>query len=1379
MAINPYTTPADYKYVPIPFREMAAAGAQADKRLGNLFENAAKINQNILYRRGDAEAARQEWASTQKKLQDLTNNIYKDPSKYKQHARDLYGLSAEVTDPFGKRAALAKRYQQEEQWKKTIDENKGIGGTRYGEFLKSQIGAKALDFDATFDPVTGQAADITLDYQYGIPNYLDNSQTQAELNTIADNLHKTLIQSGELDENAQKTYFEGVNSGKTVYTALQESGITPERIRAAMALAIKERDDLIGSAQLRTDTDAFQMGVQSGTDESNFFSLDPNGNVVFDTNTELGSALEGLTIAKAYKEEKQEKVEVANVKDKKSEYQKQAEKDKAKKAAIWEPGFGINSPSAPINPTTPQKVYEALEGDGTDDNKGLNNELRQLEDQWEKHKSGKHLGGGLSAEDASKLNGRLQYTRKKIKAYEAMLEPYQKQTKAYIKQKKLLTEEGKFEYTHGGKKKYQLDDDYTPTAKVQMAEDILNSKEYKEWLADQEISVYARDEGWSHMRQPFKKYLESNGHKDLWEEIYNSEDDNDLNYLQNVYQYNRAIKNSNIDIKNELEKISDEMLESSEGITIQIQTLPELSGKEHTKLDPGYKYSDLIRMNPTSFRFYGIGEDGTFGDIDEKILEQVKSADSWEAEKDSPTKKPYFEMVGVTKGNDMLSESGHPYLVMNLRNGTDGKIIKQMYVEPKDPSNTDIYTRLESDYAKSAEYRGVNEQTMGDIKQAERMHYMPYQSTLSDSFGGYRLHLGEHPMAFSSGEKVPGTDYTMPSYQVYSIPMNRGEVIQYGNKEVIKVDGVDLNGNSVSYFSPKIPDIQVVHGSDGTIKAMLPGDYTFDLEGNPVQLPGKEPTTFGSGKEGWMEFNEWAKKKMAYYDAGARMSSQLRNGLESLAAQQNIDITQISPEDRNKLIQYAVNSEMQLGKVAPRMTAQVQEELYKMLIPYIGPDGSWRIPYHSLADREKENLSGYSSPTNDSRATNTYQDGNNTTMVGTSEPTVGGDEYVPPVSYADKLEQEAANDTVPNDTVPEAVVDTNAVVPDSNLVLPSDTNTLMNTLYGTPDTVPTNDTIPLTNVPLNSINTDSIPAANDTIPLTNVPLRSIRTENDDLENIVYGGDTLPTVEISAPASEKGLIARYNRQLADFKSKGYYINENGKRVKSAPKPPAAAASTQQDVISTIDTTGSTPKLPIQQVEEDAAQANIADITTMSDSLKNEQIVTFNKNIPATTDNGKMLKTIENLRNKTYELGSKSGNNIDCSAFVYKVLTENGYNVSTVDLSSQGLWATSSNQKTYSSGNKNKVMTKEQLAKVPKNLKPGTVIAFDTGQYEFDKNRKWGIDHIGVIVHDSKGKAYIAESAQGKEGVALTPLDKRLDELSSKLVSVYTGVHPKNS
>jgi cell wall-associated NlpC family hydrolase len=156
----------------------------------------------------------------------------------------------------------------------------------------------------------------------------------------------------------------------------------------------------------------------------------------------------------------------------------------------------------------------------------------------------------------------------------------------------------------------------------------------------------------------------------------------------------------------------------------------------------------------------------------------------------------------------------------------------------------------------------------------------------------------------------------------------------------------------------------------------------------------------------------------------------------------------------------------------------------------------------------------------------------------------------------------------------------------------------------------------------------------------------------------------------------------------------------------------------------------------------------------------------------------VKKAAKYKDTDYKLYNRYGNSMNCSSFVEKVLTDAGYNIPKNDLSSQGIWA--------NTPTKSKSMYKDWTKIPDSKLQDGTIIAFDTGSHKFDKGRKWGIDHIGIIVRDKNGEPFILETSSSRNAPSLTPYKKRMAELSNSLKSentkkgygVYLGKYEKS-
>lgn len=180
----------------------------------------------------------------------------------------------------------------------------------------------------------------------------------------------------------------------------------------------------------------------------------------------------------------------------------------------------------------------------------------------------------------------------------------------------------------------------------------------------------------------------------------------------------------------------------------------------------------------------------------------------------------------------------------------------------------------------------------------------------------------------------------------------------------------------------------------------------------------------------------------------------------------------------------------------------------------------------------------------------------------------------------------------------------------------------------------------------------------------------------------------------------------------------------------------------------------PKYRSQFLNQNPNAEKVEDATELtSGNLTGKEITDVYNDVLEGT-NKDILHAITPFQNAAYEFGDKdSTDSIDCSGFVAAVYEEIGITLNPGDLSSDGIWRNSTEKETYT-----------DWETIPNDsLQPGTVIAFDTGEYSYDKRRKTGIDHIGIIVFDGNGNPMIAESSGSKDGVTLTPFKERMAEL----------------
>lgn len=175
-------------------------------------------------------------------------------------------------------------------------------------------------------------------------------------------------------------------------------------------------------------------------------------------------------------------------------------------------------------------------------------------------------------------------------------------------------------------------------------------------------------------------------------------------------------------------------------------------------------------------------------------------------------------------------------------------------------------------------------------------------------------------------------------------------------------------------------------------------------------------------------------------------------------------------------------------------------------------------------------------------------------------------------------------------------------------------------------------------------------------------------------------------------------------------------------------------------------------------------------TVIDTIE-EQVQTGTQTISTNQSNVNQYSTQSNLqvnalfgaanRYKGYKYGLGStgeGKKIDCSGFVSKVLQIAGVNVSR---------DTSENIMTRSNDFRLVLNLTESI------LREGDVVGFDRGSYSFDKGRKYGIDHIGIVVRNyNTGQLEFAESVSGA-GVRFKPLSQIIPKYNATSKKIYLG------
>jgi cell wall-associated NlpC family hydrolase len=133
---------------------------------------------------------------------------------------------------------------------------------------------------------------------------------------------------------------------------------------------------------------------------------------------------------------------------------------------------------------------------------------------------------------------------------------------------------------------------------------------------------------------------------------------------------------------------------------------------------------------------------------------------------------------------------------------------------------------------------------------------------------------------------------------------------------------------------------------------------------------------------------------------------------------------------------------------------------------------------------------------------------------------------------------------------------------------------------------------------------------------------------------------------------------------------------------------------------------------------------------------------------------LLASAEKYKDVDYSIGAKGKNNkMDCSGLVCAILNDNGVKAS---------------------GTSEDIVVnapmKPTITKVS-DFKVGDVIGIDSGKTSFDKGRKNGIDHIGIVI-EKDGKLFFTES-RGSKGFDMTPLDEKINKYQKANYELFVG------
>ena len=836
-SISPYTTPADYKYMPMPFKELLTAGMLMDKNVNKSLKDASELNQDIDFMEGDINSARRVWGETQKKINSRVADIYKNPGSHSKHAKAFFELANEEKDPFGEKAALHERHNRETALKTSIKDSGWEGDE--ARFLEDQITYD--NFDKSYDPTTGRAGEVTMG-GYEVPMHMTGKDLQDRMNTILSNSKETLL-SQTKPKTAAYAELKGIEPGNldAIYTWGSKYGITKAKISKALAESVTP--DMIDAAQLMDDS-RYGKGTIS---EQNFY--DPKTNA-FDNETILGGMANGASSLASYERttEKQQVVAPLPV----DAAANKAARKAAEKKALIQPGGYEHYMTIDSDPVTPAEIRKQLEGDGTDDNIGINAQIVEYQDVVNR---GLKNDPKVSASDAANAAAQIGYLNTKKKTLQEVMSSYKREYASAELAKMAEHNEGKEEQYYDG----IVDEDYEPSDKADYLTSILHSDAYIDWESKQLNNVASGSGSASKsdvgmLRQYIREVvkdptiLSTDGELAMSNKNFNIDED-DARYLQNVISFDNTTVDLIDDINDVLTNRSDEIKEEAEELatTIGIELFPEIEGvKSMSEDDPDYSITQKIQTNPHGYDFWYM-EDGklvkseTPGELEGTYLERANKANK---EKYVNTE---FHAIGTTRGSDLKTLNGKPYIAVNLvKSGTGGKgITKRYLVAPKATSGDRIYELAEQKYE-------MNEGLEGDaaasgIQQAERIHNSKEIKEFKEGIGGYNIDAGEYP-------PTPIPQNGKYSENEYLFNLNDPAALRRETK--ISVPNAQGGSNLVNYRAPVTVPLAIHHGSDGTVKVTNFNNVVGqDKQGSPIY----EQKTFSDvNGQSWQKAQRYA-----------------------------------------------------------------------------------------------------------------------------------------------------------------------------------------------------------------------------------------------------------------------------------------------------------------------------------------------------------------------------------------------------------------------------------------------------------------------------------------------------------------------------------------
>tara|TARA_R110002126_G_scaffold266759_1_gene410105 strand:+ start:14861 stop:17578 length:2718 start_codon:yes stop_codon:yes gene_type:complete len=682
MAINPYTTAAEYTYTPIPFREMMYAGAAADKRTSTLLSEAEKYNSTLPHWEGDDKAAKTLWENKEKAKQDLIDGIYSNPGNYASSSRELMSLARQETKVGGMESELNKRLEQANAYKAQVKESGWEG-----EF--AQYPLNTLDgnsFEKSYDIDLGTSGDVS---GINIPKYMSGEDMQGAMNTMLAQMKSKLLATYDEKEVEAMTKTQLVNAYGTL------NGNSKEEIASSMGLLMS--DDLINAAQHMSDSKVYAESRSKFDNEEEaeewFNNNRINESDFMDwktstpKNTHLGRMMEGLsTLASNNK---------LNIKEgKKSSGSSAIAKQQAKNYKEGQPSITANSWKI-TNPKTPLAVYDQLYG--TEGKPGI---IDQIDIAEQKMKESK----GNNSQDYVSAKTSLNILEAKRANMQTILDAYQDKLYNTNKDWKELQdfEDSKDSVVLDGISNANIADPDQPRKSDGTTDTFLDAIE----AINNDRTLYEYPETGS---QSSSRVVHSAIGEGVWKTKHAALTDDQKTYLDNLAQYHLDVNDGNEEIRDILSDETDELIKEYEGKlgTIRTRRIP-ISHKAsdgqvlNEKSQAKYKWGETMRLGIQGYTV--LNASGNPMTSDQDAIKKFVKETAGVFNRDGVLKENTLEFIGVTGPaiKDAEGQINSPMLHYRLHKkiGKNGEpITEDFYAIPNEQDAAEVWSKIAEDYS--------------------------------------------------------------------------------------------------------------------------------------------------------------------------------------------------------------------------------------------------------------------------------------------------------------------------------------------------------------------------------------------------------------------------------------------------------------------------------------------------------------------------------------------------------------------------------------------------------------------------------------------------------------------------------------------------------